>query len=101
MNSPLVINVAKAFADVLREWFSDAEFVEMRWRNAHDEAYHGDSGACASHDFCDANVAMAEAIESVLGHEPRVYDVDGVEGEDCALWNAAWAYAKLEYLTEK
>lgn len=44
---------------------------------------------CASHDYCDANMPMAEAFEDVLGYEP-----DGGDEGDCALWNDAWDLSK-------
>lgn len=44
---------------------------------------------CHSHDFCDANVAMAEAFEHVRGHEPDVQSES-----DMRLFSAAWDAAK-------
>ena len=47
------------------------------------------AGACASHDFCDANMPMAAAFEAVTGREPDV-----ASQADADLWNAAWNIAK-------
>lgn len=45
----------------------------------------GDPNVCHTHDFCDANMVMAEAFKAVTGREVEV-DSD----EDCALWSTAW-----------
>jgi hypothetical protein len=89
--------LALAFAVELRQSFSDYQWHEMRLRNAEIGA-----GACASHDFCDANMVMDAAFTKVMGvpafeitdegdtHHPE-WHVD--------IWNAAWAIAKRRYLT--
>lgn len=50
----------------------------------------GHPGACATHDFCDANELMAEAFKEFTGREP-----DCADEKDAALWSGAWnaAYA--------
>lgn len=104
--------LADAFADVLRRWLSPAEFAEMQRRNATPE-YGGP--VCASHDFCDANEAMAEAFKALTGREPvgswethpdpvtgeQVADDPAEEAQataDSALWNAAWEIAGARHL---
>lgn len=47
-----------------------------------------DTGSCATHDFCDANMPMGAAFEEVIGREPDV-----AEQADCDIWNAAWGIA--------
>ena len=98
--------IADAFADVLRDWLTADQWAEMQARNV----VYSD-GVCASHDFCDANMAMAEAFETVTGREPAFgYDTlaDGspvdpaaaIQADaDCDTWNAAWAIAKPRHLT--
>lgn len=44
---------------------------------------------CHSHDFCDANVLMADAFACVVGRR-----VDIESDEDASLWNGAWFLAK-------
>ncbi len=44
--------------------------------------------ACATHDYCDANMLMAEAFEGVRGYEFTMSD------DDAALWGKAWDVAK-------
>jgi hypothetical protein len=68
------------------------EWAEMRRRNATPDYC---AGICASHDFCDANMPMAEAFEGLMGRE-----IDTQSDADVALWNEAWSIAKREYLTE-
>jgi hypothetical protein len=88
--------IAQRFADVLINWLSPAEFMEMRRRNRDDVTYA--NGACASHDFCDANMAMMEAFESVTGHNMIPLDDGEISEEDCAIWNDAWNLARKLYI---
>lgn len=46
------------------------------------------TGICHSHDHCDANMLMLDAIESVMG------EMDMGSPEHTSLWNAAWDKAK-------
>src|SRR5262245_38582271 len=78
--------LAKTFLTVLRAWLKHDEFAEACVRNAQQE--HPD--ICHTHDFCDANEAMAEAME----RHGIVVDVD--DDAQHALWNAAWNVAKVE-----
>lgn len=48
-------------------------------------------GACATHDYCDANMVMDAAFHAVLRREPSV-ESDG----DMDLWNSAWNLAKAD-----
>ena len=99
--------IATAFAATLREWLSADQWAEMQARNVN----HADDGICASHDYCDANMAMEAAFISVTGREPAcgyetladgspVNPADAIQADaDCDLWSAAWAIAKPRYLT--
>jgi hypothetical protein len=87
--------LASEFVAVLREWLTPAEMAEMRRRNV------ANIGApiCASHDYCDANVAMDVAFERIVGRESVMPD-EGPQGiDDQALWDAAWSLARARYLT--
>jgi hypothetical protein len=89
--------IAEAFGEVMRQWLTPAEFTEMKRRNETEAAYAG--GACASHDFCDANMAMAEAFDHVMGRQPTSDEGDVAQSEaDCALWNDAWNLSRKLYL---
>jgi len=87
-----VERLAAAFYTVLFSWLDRDALAMVRARNATPE--YGDSGACASHDFCDANMAMAHAFVIVLGRKH-----DGDADADNALWNEAWSRAKARWLT--
>lgn len=50
-----------------------------------------DSFACATHDFCDANELMAEAMQTALGLS-RWPDLEN--DEMLEIWNGAWELAK-------
>jgi hypothetical protein len=101
MNLPAVEAVADEFARVLRTWLSDAEWADMCARNASET----DSYICHSHDFCDANMAMMEAMEN-LGVDVQ----STMDGSDTGLggkwdvspitvlWNDAWNMAKAKHL---
>lgn len=89
--------VAEAFSLVLGSWLSKHEFADMKRLNETDADYR-DGSVCASHDFCDANMAMDAAFQQVLGREPNVVG-EGAEVEaDCALWSEAWKLARKLYL---
>jgi hypothetical protein len=49
-------------------------------------------GCCASHDFCDSNMDMVGALET-LGYKEASLDVDWTE-EILTLMNRAWGRAK-------
>lgn len=85
-----VTAIAEAFAEVLRQWLTREELETIRSRNAS----QNDPGICHSHDFCDANMAMAPAFEQVTGREP-----ESDSEADASLWNDAWDLAKRLYLT--
>lgn len=84
--NPPIAQLATAFVGVLHDWLTDEEFEEVRRRNR--EGYEDSAYACASHDFCDANLAMEEAWLKVLGRSPDLDDQD-----DTKTWNAAWELA--------
>lgn len=52
--------IADEFLRIVREWCGPEQCAEIDRRNATSEyAYHGH---CASHDFCDPNQAMIDAL---------------------------------------
>lgn len=80
------IGIAMMFADKLKEALTFAEFEQMLTRNKEDQ---WDSPVCHSHDFCDANMVMAEAWQDFFGQEP---DLDN--DYEIETWNEAWIIAK-------
>lgn len=78
-------NVAREFCRVLYRWIGAEKVAEAAQRNAAEKL----AGVCHTHDFCDANMAMAEAFKRVAGHECVPDSQD-----DADLWNASWNMAK-------
>jgi hypothetical protein len=83
--------IAGRFAEVLRSWLTPEEFTAMQRMNREDPRYA--YPICASHDFCDANMAMMEAFESVTGSTLIPEEGDIAEA-DTKLWNDAWDHAR-------
>lgn len=81
---PLTQKLGTRFVEMLRSWVSEDEFEEIRLRNATEDNPH----VCHSHDFADANEAMAQVFQEL-----------GLSVDDVRLWTAAWTYAKATYLT--
>lgn len=88
-----VVDVANDFVLILQDWLTDDEFYDVQKLNAAEE----DSDVCHSHDFCDANMAMQEAMKK------RGFKCEG--DPDVMrwgiLWSAAWDHAKKSDLTLK
>lgn len=84
--------LAKEFSRVLRSWLTPEEMAKVIQLNATPQ-YHG---CCASHDFCDSNMAMDEAFTKIVGHE-----CDADVGLDAVTWSKAWDIAvKSEFATK-
>jgi hypothetical protein len=64
MNEPDPARLSQEFSKTLNSWLSPDQIREVNRRNQTEEY----EGVCASHDFCDANEAMAQALER-LGFE--------------------------------
>jgi len=88
------IGLARFFGELLQTALTPDEFAELVERNAmHDPL----SSVCYSHDYCDANMVMAEAWENMFGSAfPMLDDNDngGPTDTDLELWNDAWAIAR-------
>jgi hypothetical protein len=95
--SEQVTTIAEAFSEVLREWLTPDEFAEMKRLNESDPDY-ADGGACASHNYCDANMAMDAAFQKILGREPNVVGEGPDVEADCKLWNDAWSLARKQHI---
>jgi hypothetical protein len=78
---------AKRFAEVLADWLTPAEQAAVIERNTKQM----DPLVCHSHDFCDANMAMLDALQSigVIGET-----FSSLPEEAMILWCAAWDEAK-------
>lgn len=85
--------VARAFCEILLKWIGRDKLALVIARNQTPDY----DGACASHDFCDANEAMDAAFKMVAGY--CTGDTGG-EGIGCmseavqAVWTEAWELAQ-------
>jgi len=77
--------LAHEFSRILRDWLTEDEIEQVIERNAEVD----DPAICASHDFCDANMAMYEAFENIMGHP-----IDPQKKADASVWDKAWNMAK-------
>ncbi len=87
INEQNIRELAVLFTDALKSRMSEDDFKEMKRRNAENAQYNQ---RCASHDFCDANAAMVEALKK-LGIPFNFEDAD-----QWILINRAWALARSE-----
>jgi len=87
MNRDTVARTADAFDENLRKAISPAQYRLIRKRNRTEPNEH----VCHSHDFCDPNMLMLDALMRVTGRtEDQVLEDVGNDGPLTALWNAAW-----------
>jgi hypothetical protein len=91
-NALNIERVAREFATILREWATNDEWQTMRIDNSRRKGTPLEN-ACASHDYYDANEAMAQAFITVIGR-----DADIMSDADNDIWNAAWRSAKVQFL---
>lgn len=97
MTLPSPESVAENFAAVLMQWLGPKKFAAMQKINREENA---DSDCCASHNYCDANMAMDLALRQVCPALGDILDESWAENETlCELWNNAWGIAKREYLS--
>lgn len=80
---------AQMFCAVLREELGDDTVDTIANLNA----IQADAGVCHSHDFCDANMVMDEALRRA-GHNMEWDPEVGMPQETVDVWNAAWTLAK-------
>lgn len=72
--------LAEEFIGALKQWLTADEWAEMCAENATEE----DNAICHSHDYCDANMAMQAAFESIG------IKVDVDDDAQASAWNTAW-----------
>lgn len=84
----MIDKLSAAFSAIVRRDLRD-NLAEIQRRNASRE--YASIGACATHDFFDANVLMGGAFKFTMGR-----GVDIQSDEDVDLWNAAWTKARAE-----
>lgn len=95
------VRVGLEFMEILKSWLTADEWTEMRAKNATAE-YQG--GVCASHDYCDANMAMHEAFVKCGLVPPCEIDTTASEAAErladdvLDTWNKAWDWARANGL---
>lgn len=88
----IVDQLAEAFREAILAEAGPIKAAEIDRRNKEPQY----ANCCASHDFCDANMPMAEAFEATIGRAPNPSNED-----DAAIWNAAWDKAKTAGFEDK
>lgn len=81
-STPTPEQLSAEFCRILNEWLNQSEIEEIIRRNALPEY----ANCCASHDYCDANQAMVDALEE--------FGLEFHPDECIELVNAAWDLAK-------
>lgn len=87
---PPVETLAGEFCHILHRWLGPGKMAKVVAENARRKAT-GDDDSCATHDYCDANVAMDEAFRLVTAQNASSMMQDDAA---LALWARAWGYAK-------
>jgi hypothetical protein len=87
-------DLAKEFSDILKSWLkpdnrADKKDVFKAMVERHIGGKYAQKDVCVSHEYCDSNVAMIDAIHNLTGTEPDISD-----GETQDWVNTAWALAK-------
>ena len=100
MNATVIAEVGAKFADILESWLTPEEWREMLHKNS---TVNKGTDICASHDYCDANMAMLEAFTALDFR--ACCDIDENDdpqshADSIKLWNAAWEWATTNRLTE-
>lgn len=78
--------IAPEFTRILKDWLRVDEWDAMCALNATEKYQHG---ACASQNYCDANMAMIEAFDLHKVAHPSDDHPDSI-----TLWNEAWELAR-------
>ena len=86
-NQPQVEKLSKEFSKVLKSWLMKKQMAEVIRKN--DTPEYKTGGLCASHDYCDANMAMDAAWKKVVGKS-----INFQNNTQVSLWNKAWTMAK-------
>lgn len=76
--------IARTFSKVLLDWLGEAKLREVISLNKADE------NSCHTHDFCDSNMAMDEAMKSEGFTDEQILH----NAEFHPLWDKAWRMAR-------
>lgn len=91
----MIARVAVEFQRTMAEWLGEDTLVEIDTDNAR----RGNVGTCASHDYCDPNVAMYDAFVTVYGRTPDFAIAEW--NPDIAIMNESWTIAKANGFAPK
>jgi hypothetical protein len=92
--SELIEKVARLFSKKIKEELTPEEFQQALEDNRNEES----EGICHTHDYIDANEAMAEALEEIMG-EGYCDDIPANQ-KKVLFWNSVWHLAhKKEYFS--
>lgn len=83
-----VRKIARVFARLVAEHVGDKTALIDRLNLA------GPVSVCASHDYCDSNVFMAEALQDVTGIDAAA-ELPEMSELTRKLWDYSWRYTKL------
>lgn len=97
MKLPTAQQLADEFCRQLQGTLDSADFATLQARNRNED----NANLCHSHDFCDSNVVMWNAIKSLTGFEPDESNpqmngkyMPGMTDELGRLWSTAWNKAR-------
>jgi hypothetical protein len=81
--------IAALFSSILKSWLTDEQIEEINALNSSEE--YKTKGYCATHDYCDPNVAMDSAFTAITGQDP-----DFLPSVPSLLeaWQKAWTIAR-------
>ena len=86
INTYTETSTAKIFSKLLLKHLGAKKMKQVVARNKAEK----DKNICHTHDFCDANMVMDEALKE-KGFE---LDIDLMDDKILNLWNEAWSIAK-------
>ena len=83
---PSIEELSNAFSIVIREWLTENQLANVNYMN------NPLLPTCATHDFCDANMAMLKAWILLTNEK----EIDVRNETDRNLVNAAWKFSRDE-----
>lgn len=94
--------VAARFAALVREYVGESNFATIKARNASGSM---PAGCCASHDFCDSNVFLLEALSEAAPEFAARWNADQTDSESmmtelAPVWNRIHAIATTQHFTK-
>jgi hypothetical protein len=89
---PKVSSLGNKFIEIIQSWLTDDELAQVDTIN---ESGQSDN-SCATHEFCDSNMAMLAAWQSFdpsfMGDGDE-REIPHMSPDEVDTWNEAWEYA--------